>query len=236
MGVERGMLEAVIAEHPPMEHMAENSLIIKAQGGNVEARNTLVKHHLQFLIGYVSRRYPSRALDEVLAAASLGMMRAIEKHCPFRYNQPHRLIGYAKYFVHAFVGRQMDQEDGVITMPYNYRHREKVPVNPNDTMRSLDRPVSEESDTTLYDLVPHPESADLVQQRINKTMVHRALNTLSAKHRELIELRYGLTDAGEHTYQEIANKLGYATKESVSVIHKYIMDKLKRQIESQRKE
>ena len=57
--------------------------------------------------------------------------------------------------------------------------------------------------------------------------VNAALQSLNARERRVLELRYGITNSREHTLQEIADRLG-CTREAVRQTEKRAMDRLRR--------
>ena len=75
---------------------------------------------------------------------------------------------------------------------------------------SLDRPVGDEEDTTLADLIAAegPPVEELVEERTRRQSVHRALAALPDGEREVVCLRFGIGGADPSTLGEIASRLG----------------------------
>lgn len=75
---------------------------------------------------------------------------------------------------------------------------------------SLDKPVDEEGETSLGDLLASdaPDPIDEVAEGERTEVVSSALEELSPPEREVIELRYGLTDGQEKSRDAIAKELG----------------------------
>jgi len=91
---------------------------------------------------------------------------------------------------------------------------------------SLDQPVGETDDAVFGDFVagdgPLPEEE--VEVSLRSQAIRAALEALSEREREVVTLRYGLSDAEPKTLEEIGRRLGL-TRERVRQIE---MDSLKR--------
>jgi RNA polymerase primary sigma factor len=95
-------------------------------------------------------------------------------------------------------------------------------------LASLDAPVSE--DAVFGEFLPDtgslsPEAPLFDQERLREA--HRALDSLSERERQVIEMRYGIVNSRPHTLQEIANVFG-VSRERVRQIEKRAMDRLRR--------
>lgn len=79
-----------------MKSLTDYELIALAQGGSVEARNTLIERHLGFIYARTMAYCHNRDAEEFIADATLGFIRAIEKF------EPHRglkLLTYADHWI-----------------------------------------------------------------------------------------------------------------------------------------
>ena len=74
---------------------------------------------------------------------------------------------------------------------------------------SLDRPVGEEQDTTLGELLPH--EGESVEEEVDVSLrseaIERALEALPERERRVVKLRYGINDDDPTTTEAIANEL-----------------------------
>jgi RNA polymerase primary sigma factor len=76
---------------------------------------------------------------------------------------------------------------------------------------SLDRPIGEGDENALGDILARDESADPEEEVVvglREERLKRALGALSERQREVIELRYGLTEEGDLSLEEIGGRLG----------------------------
>jgi RNA polymerase sigma-70 factor (ECF subfamily) len=71
---------------------------------------------------------------------------------------------------------------------------------------SLDRPIGEDSDATISDLIPAdaPDPARATSRGEFSALVNECLSALEPRHREILELRI----VQNHSYDEIAARLG----------------------------
>jgi RNA polymerase primary sigma factor len=95
------------------------------------------------------------------------------------------------------------------------------------TVTSLDRPVGEDGDSTLGDLLPSPAPGpdDVVDDRLRKAAVRRAVHTLPARDRLVVRLRYGIGGEGPRSLKEIGEVL-HLTPERVRQIEAAALDRL----------
>jgi RNA polymerase primary sigma factor len=92
---------------------------------------------------------------------------------------------------------------------------------------SLDRPVGEEGDRTLGDLLPSeaPEPDDLIDRKLRRAAVRRAIRTLPERDRAVVRLRYGIGGIAPRSLKEIGGLLGL-TPERVRQIEAAALDRL----------
>jgi len=78
---------------------------------------------------------------------------------------------------------------------------------------SLDRPVGEDGETVLGELIADvatPTAEDEIGARTRYEDLHAALGRLSERERRVLMLRFGLTDGRDHTLDEVGQDLGVA--------------------------
>ena len=84
------------------------------------------------------------------------------------------------------------------------------------TLASLDAGVGEDGDTPLGALIPieGESTAEEVERSISQRTVREALDTLPADERNVIHLRFGTGDEGEHSIEQTARHLGLSVAET----------------------
>jgi RNA polymerase primary sigma factor len=95
------------------------------------------------------------------------------------------------------------------------------------SVTSLDRPVGDDGETVLGDLVPGESDApeEELEETFRAEAVRRALSTLPAPEREVIELRFGLGDEGPQSLEEISRRLALP-RERVRGLEASALDRL----------
>jgi RNA polymerase primary sigma factor len=95
------------------------------------------------------------------------------------------------------------------------------------TIASLDRPVAEDGDRTLGDLLRSeaPEPDDLVDRKLRRAAVRRAIRALPERDRAVVRLRYGIGGFTPRSLKEIGGLLGL-TPERVRQIEAAALDRL----------
>ena len=78
------------------------------------------------------------------------------------------------------------------------------------TITSLDRPVGEEGESSLGDLLPSdaPEPEDEVSVSLRKQTLQRALDQLPDRERDVVKLRYGINGDDPTPLRETGRRLG----------------------------
>jgi RNA polymerase primary sigma factor len=97
------------------------------------------------------------------------------------------------------------------------------------TVTSLDKPVGDEQETMLGDLLPAEggEPPDEVEVSLRKTVLRQAVDELPEREREVVTLRYGLGGDDPQALREIGRRLGI-TQERVRQIESRALDRLAR--------
>lgn len=94
---------------------------------------------------------------------------------------------------------------------------------------SLDAPLSEEEENTLGDIIEDVRDRgpmEATDQQLLREEIRRALDLLTMRERQVIELRFGLVDDHDHTLEEVGKKLK-VTRERVRQIEERAIRKLR---------
>src|SRR5947207_5026314 len=98
---------------------------------------------------------------------------------------------------------------------------------------SLDRPVGEEGDASLVDIMAGtaPRTDEQVEVSLAEEAVHRAVEALPDREKEVVKLRYGLNgDQDPKSLEEIGRRMGI-TRERVRQIESTALERLARRRE-----
>jgi RNA polymerase sigma factor (sigma-70 family) len=97
---------------------------------------------------------------------------------------------------------------------------------------SLDAPVSNEGPVALGDLLGDPEALAPDEQTASeeeRAIARSALESLSTRERQVLELRYGMSDTEPRTLRDVGRELGL-TRERIRQIEKQAVAKLRRRL------
>jgi RNA polymerase primary sigma factor len=130
----------------------EHALALRARGGEVAARDELVRRNLGLVVSVIRKhRRGDVPLDDLVQEGNLGLIRAVEKFDP---DAGTRFSTYATWWIRAYVGRYLKGARSAV------RPRSGTVALPDF---SLDAPLGEDGDTTflerLEDQGPGPEDA-----------------------------------------------------------------------------
>jgi len=95
-------------------------------------------------------------------------------------------------------------------------------------LASLDAPLAGETPfgEFIADVDASSPDADLIEEDVLR-QAGAALESLPARERRVLELRYGITNSREHTFEEIATRLD-CTREAVRQIERRAFNRLRR--------
>lgn len=94
---------------------------------------------------------------------------------------------------------------------------------------SLDAPLSEDEDNSIGDTVTDeniPSPSDFLERESMRAEVQRILGTLNPRERQVLELRFGLSEDHDYTLEEVGRKLK-VTRERVRQIEDRAIRKLR---------
>ncbi len=94
---------------------------------------------------------------------------------------------------------------------------------------SLDSPIGEDGDSYLGDFLPDPTAEDPEAAAIKSAFhreLQRALDSLTEREREVIRLRFGLTDGRERTLEEVG-EVFHLTRERIRQVETKALRKLR---------
>lgn len=195
---------------PPLESEEELKTLIDYENGSIEARDKLIIHNLRLVV-YVAKRYETNSynLEDLISIGTLGLVKAIQT---FKYDKNIKLATYAS--------RCIDNE---ILMFLRKKAKLKNEV-------SLDEPLKcdyDGNELLLGDIICENENliTDGIDDHEEKEELHKAIETLSKREKEILNMRFGL-DGKEYTQKETAELLGIS-QSYISRLEKKIIKKLK---------
>lgn len=201
----------MLAFPKPLEAKEEDRLIAEFRSGSGEARRLLIEHNLR-LVAHIVKKYlqPDKDNEDLLSIGCIGLIKAVDS---FDVTKGIRLGTYA--------ARCIENE---LLMFFRAGKKSAREVSLND-------PIGTDKEGNAISLleVLETEEEDYSEKAERKEKL-RLLPTilgsvLEDREREILFLRYGLSDGRERTQREIAAMLGIS-RSYVSRIEKKALQKL----------
>ncbi len=198
----------------PLTRMEEEMLVRLSDAGDENARASLIERNLRLVV-FIARKFENTGIgiEDLISIGAIGLIKAVNS---FNLDRQIKLATYAS--------RCIENE---ILMVLRRTNRMKTEV-------SFDEPLNTDWDGNellLSDIMG--TEPDLVSRDIEadeeKQALHHAIDKLSIREREIISLRYGMTDGNERTQKEVADMMGIS-QSYISRLEKKIIGKLHRDL------
>ncbi len=194
----------------PLSSLEEEECIKKMIDGDMEARNKLIEHNLR-LVAHLCKRFEDKNIssDDLISIGTIGLIKGIDSYDPSK-----------KIKITTYIAKCAENE---ILMYFRSNKKYGNDISLNDYI-GLDKDGNEIS---LIDVLPDEED-DLptkIFNNINLELLHKYLEVLSPREKEIIIKRYGLYNTEPYTQKEIAKELKIS-RSYVSRIEKRALAKL----------
>ena len=203
----------------PLSPAEEKALLARMAAGEADARDALILHNLRLVV-YLAKKYENSGVpaEDLISIGTIGLIKAVNTFTP------ERSIKLATY-----ASRCIGNEILMYLRKTSNRRQEA----------SLDEPLNVDGDGNellLSDILGSDENmvGQQLEQDAERAGLRRAVSSLSARERRIMELRFGLTDGVERTQKEAADALGIS-QSYISRLEKRIIQTLKLQLEGQKK-
>ena len=202
---------------PPLSPEQEKALLDRMAAGDAAARDALITHNLRLVV-YLAKKYENSGVpaEDLVSIGTIGLIKAVNTFTPARSI---KLATYAS----RCIGNEI-----LMYLRKTSNRRQEA---------SLDEPLNVDGDGNellLSDILGSDENmvGQQLEQDAERAGLRRAVNSLSARERRIMELRFGLTDGVERTQKEAADALGIS-QSYISRLEKRIIQTLKLQLEGQ---
>ena len=196
---------------PPLDRELEESLVIKSNMGDLEARNKLIEHNLRLVV-FLAKKYDNTIydLEDLVSIGTIGLIKGIKT---YKLDKNIKLATY--------VSRCIDNE---ILMFLRKNKKRLGEVSFEDSI-NFD---SEGNELKIEDIYGTEE--DIIHRCIEseeeeKLLIEEILK-LNDRDKSIICKRYGLFGEKELSQKELANKMSIS-QSYISRIEKKVIKKLK---------
>ena len=195
---------------PPLSKEEELDYIIKAQKGDIEARNKLIEHNLRLVV-FLAKKYENTGYDieDLVSIGSIGLIKGIKT---YKIDKNIKLATYAS----RCIANQ-------ILMFLRKNKRKKIEISLEETLNY----DADGNELHLEDILGTDN--DIVikafEDKLDKQALSKHLNALDKREKQIMILRYGLNNTQEYTQKEVAEILGIS-QSYISRIEKKVIAKL----------
>jgi len=206
------------------------------------AKDRFIRANLRLVVS-VARRYPlppSMELLDLIQEGNLGLEHAVDK---FDWRKGFKFSTYATFWIRQAIGRALDQKASLVRIPGDRAaslraalrqtgsegeelDQENAQLHRLTTPVSLDRPVGDDGDATLGDLIAadvvSPEAAMLAG--VDRELLDELLDTLDGRARYAVEARFGLLDGETKSFREVGEDLGVTAEAARRLVKRAVDD------------
>ena len=202
---------------PPLTKEEEAQVMENIRSGVPGAREPLITHNLRLVV-YLAKKYENSGVpaEDLVSIGTIGLIKAVNTFTPARSI---KLATYAS----RCIGNEI-----LMYLRKSSNRRQEA---------SIDEPLNVDGDGNellLSDILGSDANAvsQQLEQDAERAVLRRAVAALSARERQIMELRFGLTDGVERTQKEAADALGIS-QSYISRLEKRIIHTLKTRLESE---
>jgi len=223
--------------YPLLKPEEEIELAKRIERGDLAAKDRMINSNLRLVVAN-ARRYQGQglALGDLIQEGMLGLIRAVEK---FDWRKGFRFSTYATLWIRQAIQRGLENTSRTIRLQVGRIERElttKLGHEPSDeeiaevadlplaevveirkadrAVVSLDKPVGDDGDTSLGELLSLETRAvdDEVADNLRSQTLLDAIADLPDAERNVIEMRFGAGDQEPQTLSQAGKKLGVSTE------------------------
>lgn len=199
---------------PPLSNEEEKDLVEQLKEGNEGIRAVLIERNLRLVV-YIARKFENTGIsvEDLISIGTIGLIKAVNTFDPTK-----------KIKLATYASRCIENEI-LMYLRRNSKVRGEI---------SFDEPLNVDWDGnelllsdilgTDNDLIYH-----YIEDEVEKQLLRSAMNRLSSREKQIMELRFGLGGGGEKTQKEVADILGIS-QSYISRLEKRIIKRLKREI------
>ena len=200
---------------PPLLPDEEASAIERlGKTGSEEAKSLLIEHNLRLVV-YIAKKFDNTGVgvEDLISIGTIGLIKAINTFVPEK-----------KIKLATYASRCIENE---ILMYLRRTSKTKGEV-------SLDEPLNVDWDGNellLSDILgtETDEVYGHLEEEVNRRLLGCAMEKLSGREREIVEMRFGLAGSREMTQKEVAERMGIS-QSYISRLEKKIIGRLQSEI------
>ncbi|MBO8171134.1 MAG: RNA polymerase sporulation sigma factor SigE [Bacillaceae bacterium] len=198
---------------PPLSREEEEYLLKKLPEGDSAVRSMLIERNLRLVV-YIARKFENTGIniEDLVSIGTIGLIKAVNTF------DPEKKIKLATY-----ASRCIENEI-LMFLRRNNKVRSEV---------SFDEPLNidwDGNELLLSDILG-TESDTIhknIEEQVDRKLLRKALDKLSERERNIMELRFGLNGGEEKTQKDVADMLGIS-QSYISRLEKRIIKRLRKE-------
>lgn len=197
----------------PLSKEKEKYYLDRAERGDKEAKDILVKHNLR-LVAHVAKKYANYGdNDELISVGSIGLIKAVST---YKQGKGTGLATYASRCI---------ENEILMTLRASKKHRNNL---------SLSDPIGVDKDgneLTVMDMIADDKDVidDVEKDILMERLKEITKSCLDEREYEIVKHRYGLEGSGALTQREVAVMFGIS-RSYISRIEKKALEKIKEHV------
>ncbi len=199
----------------PLSKEEEKEVFEGLSNGSRESRDILVTHNLRLVV-YIAKKFDSNTatVEDLISIGTIGLIKAVNTF------EPSKNIKLATY-----ASRCIENEILMYLRKSSNKRQES----------SIDEPLNTDGDGNellLSDILgtDQNEIGNALEELAEKNMLIQAVERLSGREKQIMQLRFGLAGYSEHTQKEVADMIGIS-QSYISRLEKRIIKRLKTDLE-----
>jgi RNA polymerase sporulation-specific sigma factor len=199
---------------PPLTKDEEADLVDRLLKGDEKIRSTLIERNLRLVV-YIARKFENTGvnIEDLISVGTIGLIKAVNTF------NPEKKIKLATY------GSRCIENEILMYLRRNSKIKAEI---------SFYEPLNidwDGNELLLSDILGTDTDIvyNLIEDEVDKELLKIALKNLTAREKEIVELRFGLNGITEKTQKEVADMLGIS-QSYISRLEKKIISRLKKEI------
>jgi len=200
----------------PLDEKEENEYLFQLECDNaVTAKKKLIEHNLRLVV-YIAKKFENTGIniEDLISIGTIGLVKAVNT---YKCDKNIKLATYAS--------RCIENEILMYLRKYSAIKSEL----------SIDEPLNRDYDGNelLFSDVLGTDNDMIfnnIEENVDKELLRLAMDSLSKREVQIVELRFGLCGKQEKTQKEVADMLGIS-QSYISRLEKKIIKRLKYEME-----
>jgi len=198
---------------PPLSKEEEQDVLARLTSGDESARAVLIERNLRLVV-YIARKFENTGIniEDLISIGTIGLIKAVNT---FKPDKKIKLATYASRCI---------ENEILMYLRRNNKLRSEI---------SFDEPLNVDWDGNellLSDVLG--TDVDIItkdlESNVDKDLLKNALSQLTAREKQIMELRFGLIGEEEKTQKDVADMLGIS-QSYISRLEKKIIKRLQKE-------